>query len=94
MLAVMALVVDRRAPKGWAGLMIWLSIIAAILLTGPITGGSVNPARTFGPYFVATLVGIPHILHRGCLSVDDMEVLDLQHGDTEGAAAERSRDVR
>lgn len=37
--------------------MIGLSITAAILLIGPITGGSVNPARTFAPYFVATVFG-------------------------------------
>ena len=47
--AIMALAVDRRAPGGWAGLMIGLSVAAAILLIGPLTGGSLNPARTFGP---------------------------------------------
>lgn len=55
--AIMALAVDRRAPGGWAGLMIGLSVAAAILLIGPLTGGSLNPARTFGPLVVAAVGG-------------------------------------
>lgn len=55
--AVMGLAVDRRAPGGWAGLMIGLAVAAAILLIGPITGGSLNPARTFGPLLIATVGG-------------------------------------
>lgn len=55
--AIMALAVDRRAPGGWAGLMIGLAVAAAILLIGPITGGSLNPARTFGPLLVSTIGG-------------------------------------
>ncbi|HMJ03952.1 MAG TPA: MIP/aquaporin family protein, partial [Conexibacter sp.] len=55
--AIMALAVDRRAPGGWAGLMIGLAVAAAILLIGPLTGGSVNPSRTFGPLLIATIGG-------------------------------------
>ncbi|MGH3949984.1 MAG: MIP/aquaporin family protein [Pseudonocardiaceae bacterium] len=55
--AVMALAVDSRTPKGWAGLMIGLAVACAILVIGPLTGGSLNPARTFGPYLAATLFG-------------------------------------
>jgi glycerol uptake facilitator protein len=55
--AIFALAVDRRAPAGWAGLMIGLSVACAILLTGPITGGSFNPARTFGPLLTTELWG-------------------------------------
>lgn len=57
MFAVMALAVDSRAPLGWAGLMIGLAVAAAILLIAPQTGGSLNPARTFGPDLVATAFG-------------------------------------
>ncbi|HEX6500648.1 MAG TPA: MIP/aquaporin family protein [Micromonosporaceae bacterium] len=56
-LAIMALAVDRRAPSGWAGLMIGFAVTAAILMVGPLTGGSLNPARTFGPYLSATIFG-------------------------------------
>ena len=55
--AIMALAVDKRAPGGWAGLMIGLAVTAAILVTGPLTGGSLNPARTFGPLVIATIGG-------------------------------------
>jgi glycerol uptake facilitator protein len=55
--AIMALAIDRRAPGGWAGLMIGLSVAAAILVIGPITGGSLNPARTFGPLVVSAIGG-------------------------------------
>lgn len=55
--AVMALAVDARAPLGWAGLMIGLAVAVEILLIGPQTGGSVNPARTFGPYLTLAVFG-------------------------------------
>lgn len=54
---IMALAVDRRAPGGWAGLMIGLSVTCAIIVMGPFTGGSLNPARTFGPYLTTSLFG-------------------------------------
>jgi glycerol uptake facilitator protein len=55
--AIMALAIDMRAPGGWAGLMIGLAVTAAILVIGPLTGGSLNPARTFGPLLIATIGG-------------------------------------
>ncbi|ADU49349.1 MIP/aquaporin family protein [Intrasporangium calvum] len=57
LLAVMGLAVDARAPLGWAGLMIGLAVALEILLIGPQTGGSVNPARTFGPYLTLSMFG-------------------------------------
>lgn len=54
LLTIMGLAVDERAPLGWAGLMIGLAVALEILLIGPQTGGSVNPARTFGPYLTLT----------------------------------------
>ena len=53
----MAFAVDRRAAKGWAGLSIGLAVGGAILVVGPRTGGSLNPARTFGPDIAQTLFG-------------------------------------
>ena len=57
MLAVMAVAVDQRAPNGWAGLIIGLAVCGAILVIAPLTGGSLNPARTFGPNLVQSLFG-------------------------------------
>lgn len=56
-LAIFALAVDRRAPAGWAGLMIGLSVTALILVFGPLTGAAVNPARALGPNAAAALFG-------------------------------------
>jgi len=56
MIAVMA-VIDKRAEPGFAGLIIGLSLVASLTLISNITGGSVNPARTFGPYLTLTLLG-------------------------------------
>lgn len=55
--AIMGLAVDRRAPAGWAGLMIGLAVTVAILVIAPLTGASLNPARTLGPLVVATVGG-------------------------------------
>ena len=57
MLTIMALAVDRRAPNGWAGWMIGLSVAGLVLVLGPLTGAAVNPARAFGPNATASLFG-------------------------------------
>jgi glycerol uptake facilitator protein len=57
LLAVMAMAVDTRAPAGWAGLIIGLVVACEIMVIGPISDGSVNPARTFGPYAATAILG-------------------------------------
>ncbi len=54
-LAVWGSAVDTRAPKGFAGLAIGFVVAADIWVSGPITGASMNPARTFGPLVGETL---------------------------------------
>lgn len=56
-LAIMALAVDERAPSGWAGLMIGLSVTCLVIVFGPVTGAAVNPARAFGPFAASALAG-------------------------------------
>jgi glycerol uptake facilitator len=58
-LVVMGAAVDTRAVAGWAPLAIGLTLAALILFLGPATGGSVNPARAFGPDLVAVFFGYP-----------------------------------
>lgn len=55
MVIVMATAVYERAPGGatTAGLAIGLWVGAAIFLALPISGGSLNPARTLGPDIIA-----------------------------------------
>ena len=54
---IMGVAVDPRAPKGWAGLIIGLAVACAIMVVGPLTGASLNPARTFGPYLATAAFG-------------------------------------
>ncbi|MBI2861436.1 MAG: aquaporin [Chloroflexi bacterium] len=46
---VFATAVDPRGPKSIAGFGIGLVLAFDILAAGPLTGASINPARTFGP---------------------------------------------
>ncbi|MDY6784665.1 MAG: MIP/aquaporin family protein [Cyanobacteriota bacterium] len=46
---------DRRAPIGFAGIAIGLTVGVEAAFLGPITGASMNPARSLGPAVVAGL---------------------------------------
>lgn len=52
MSAVMATAVSKHAPK-IAGFGIGLTLIPAIIVAGPLTGGALNPARAFAPAIIA-----------------------------------------
>ena len=43
---------DRRAPIGFAGMAIGLTVGLEAAFMGPITGASMNPVRSLGPAFV------------------------------------------
>lgn len=45
-------VIDGRAAPGWAGLAIGSIVFAIIIVVGPATGASLNPARYVGPMLV------------------------------------------
>jgi len=42
----------EKAPKGFAGMSIGLSLVLIHLVGIPITGTSVNPARSLGPALI------------------------------------------
>ena len=45
--------VDHQGPRQLSGLSIGLVLVFDILVGGPLTGASMNPARTFGPALVS-----------------------------------------
>ena len=48
-------VIDGRAVPGWAGLAIGSIVFAVIIVVGPATGASLNPAHYLGPMFVGEM---------------------------------------
>ncbi len=50
---VISVATDERAPAGVAPLAVGFALACGVLIAGPITGGSLNPARTLGPAIVA-----------------------------------------
>ena len=51
--AVVAVAVNPRAARDWSGLAIGGTLGFALLILGPLTGASLNPARWFGPALVS-----------------------------------------
>jgi MIP family channel proteins len=51
--AVIAVAVNPRAARDWAGLAIGGALGFAVLIMGPLTGAALNPARWFGPALVS-----------------------------------------
>ena len=49
MWAIMGMAVNDRAPRNWAGLVIGAALGVGVMIIAPLTGASLNPARSFGP---------------------------------------------
>ncbi len=85
-LAVYGTAVDEKAPK-IGGFGIGLVLVFDILMGGPLTGASMNPARTFGPavvsgywdahwvYWVGPILGaiLAAVLYKLCTGGDSSE---------------------
>jgi MIP family channel proteins len=51
--AIMAMAVNPRAEKSFAGLVIGLALGVGVLGMGALTGAALNPARAFGPALIS-----------------------------------------
>jgi MIP family channel proteins len=56
-LAVCAVALNPRARREWAPLAIGFTLGFVVMIFGPLTGGSVNPARWFGPALIGNEFG-------------------------------------
>jgi len=52
-------IVDGRSPADLAGIVIGGVVVAIIMVIGPVTGASLNPARAFGPELVSAIKSGP-----------------------------------
>ncbi len=57
MMTIMVVAIDKRTRLGFAGIIIGLSVTLSQTLISNFTGGSINPAATFGPYLGNTIFG-------------------------------------
>jgi glycerol uptake facilitator protein len=48
-------IVDKRSNGDFAGLIIGGVVVAIIMIVGPLTGASLNPARAFGPELISAI---------------------------------------
>lgn len=51
-LVIMGVALDPRGPASLAPILLGATVCLGALVTGPLTGGSFNPARSFGPALV------------------------------------------
>jgi glycerol uptake facilitator protein len=56
-LAVCAVAFNPRARQEWAPLAVGLTLAFDVMIFGPLTGASVNPARWFGPALIGDAFG-------------------------------------
>jgi MIP family channel proteins len=52
-LVVVAVATDTRVPRGAAAVAIGAALAVAIVVSGPVSGAGVNPARAIGPMILA-----------------------------------------
>ena len=60
MLGIIAVATDRRANGAVPGLAIGLTVVFDVMIGGPVTGGSMNPARSLGPALFAGGAALSH----------------------------------
>jgi MIP family channel proteins len=56
-LVILAALFSKKGAKDWAPLAIGTTLVFIVMVGGPLTGGSFNPARWFGPALVGNSWG-------------------------------------
>lgn len=59
MLVIISVATDKRASGAVPGLAIGLVVVVDVFIGGPVTGGSMNPARSLGPDLFAFSSAMP-----------------------------------
>jgi len=59
---VYATAIDKRATPALAGVAIGLTVLFGVMIGGPISGGSMNPARVFGPAIASGVLDNHHMV--------------------------------
>jgi len=52
-LVVVAVATDTRVPRGIAAMAIGAALAVALVISGPVSGAGINPARAIGPVILA-----------------------------------------
>jgi MIP family channel proteins len=52
--AIMGVAVNRQGRPDWAGFVIGATLGTAVMMFGPLTGASLNPARALGPALISS----------------------------------------
>lgn len=100
-LGVVAVALNKGNWREWGALSIGLAFAAAVMVFGPLTGGSFNPARWFGPalvsgewggvwpYIVGPLVGgtLAALFYKYVISPGESEEDGAEKGEKEKAPA-------
>jgi MIP family channel proteins len=61
MLEIIAVATDRRVAGPIPALAIGLTVVFAVWIGGPVSGGSMNPARSLGPALLSGGVPLSHV---------------------------------
>ncbi len=61
MLVIIAVATDKRANGAVPGLAIGMTVVLDVLIGGPVSGGSMNPARSLGPALFASGAALSHL---------------------------------
>ena len=73
-LTVLAVALNPKAKQEWAPWAIGITLGFLVMVFGPLTGGSFNPARWFGPALVGIELGDPADLPRLMASLESSAV--------------------